>query len=194
MPAILLFSKEAPTITAEALLEVIGEELGFDAGVTDVEQDASTGAIREATFTVTQDEDGDDEEGGTAALTISGKKDRSEDIAALIDEVVEQAPELKDELTGNRVDITVRFDEGDEEEFAGCILAYALATMTGSGLLAVGMPVGGGCDHDHEDGEECDHEHDEDDETTFWFSDAEEFANVFFVQEEDEEGDDEDEK
>lgn len=187
MPAIWLFPRSAEEPRAKELLAFAADEVGVTARFYEdaAEDDDSTAYV----FSVVEDE----EEAGSARIECCPRTSRDEERQEMIDEIVGQAPDLKDELDRNGLDMIVSFDATEEDLLAGCVAAYAIASLGNCGLLITGLD-----EFEELAAEEAGyepHEHDENCSHTRYYTNAEDFAEDFFGDDEDmTEGEEDDEE
>lgn len=188
MPAILIFQKEPQYLTLTEIGQSLSEMLGVtcslqnEAGrVAPTIADKETPEFRKGAIYVEIPDLEEDEGEPIVSYEAAPRGERDEAFQKMIEEILSQDNSLAESLSANSRDIVLTFDESPAGVEAGSALAYAIASETASGLLVIGS---------------------EDGEGTVWFSDAEEFADLVFGDDEDDEeyddeedeGDDEDDK
>ena len=181
MPGILLFPNRAEAPEMVEVLRFIRNDVGLTAesALIDADDLEGTPAANEVTIT------GDDGRGAARVLAVP-HAERPEETQALLDEIIEQDPAFG-QVFENKLDLLVEFDGEDGDVLAGCVTGYALATICECGMLVVGLADG------DESEEEQEHEHDEscgDDcggmhTVTRWYDSAEDFAEDFFMDADD---------
>jgi hypothetical protein len=187
MPAIFMFPRLEGPLTLEEVLEELSEVIDFAIEVEDDDADDDSGIFTNAVIRIT-DPAG---ESGKAEILIAAAPDRDPGTAELVEVILEQAEELRGEMTNNTHDVIVRSSDEDADCFAGLVVSYAIATVAECGLLVTGIP--------HMHGDDCGHEEgladDEDNvDPPAWFDTPDDFADMFFgPDEDDEECEDEDE-
>lgn len=181
MPAILIFQKEAQYLTLTEIAQSLNEMLGVtcslstEAGrMSPTLADKESAQFRKGTIYVEIPDLEEDEGEPVVSYEAAPRGERDEAVQEMLEEILSQDNSLSETFSANSRDIVLSFDESPAGVEAGSALAYAIASETGSGLLVIGS---------------------EDGEGTVWFSDAEEFADLVFGddEDEDEEYDDEDE-
>lgn len=183
MPAIWLFSRQKETPKAEELIAFAEEEVGVTTSA--FPQAAEDEDDRDMTlFSVIED----GEETGSARVYFVPREEREAESQELIDDLLSQAEDLSDEMNGNKWDILIAFDATEEDLLAGCVVAYAVGSLCGCGLLVTGLEELDGEDEEHEH----EHEHDESCSCSKYYANAEDFADEFFGEDEEEGADLED--
>lgn len=182
MPAILLFQKDNKALPLADLSDTMAASLGVfcfawlenkKVPAEELKADArNLGATGQ--FWVDIPELQEDEGLPLVTVEVTPRLDRDADMQGLIDEILAQDSSLKKTLDKNQRDILITAEDTPAGTEAGNAIAYAIAEMTGSGLLLPGLA---------------------DDEETLWFDSSDDFAEaVFDTSDDDDEDDDDDEE
>lgn len=178
MPVLMIFQHGTDLLSISEINHALGELLGLScrAYVNDkaVPVDEYKGAARELSqgqIYVDLPDLQEDEGLPVVQYEVIPRLDRNESMQGFIDEILEQDSTLKKEIDQNSRDIVITSDESAAAVEAASAIAYVVASETASGVLVRTT---------------------EEEEETVWFSDAEEFADFVFGEEEEVDGEDED--
>lgn len=162
MPLIMIFQKAPGLLSVGEISELMKEMLGYGCEPLAGNTDPPTGELHRGRLYVHLEDLGPDEGQPEVQYEAIPRLDRDPTLQQLIDEIVEQDPELDEVLNQNARDILITFPDTDAASDAGYAVAYVVAAEAESGILLPSF--------------------DEDSET-LWFSDAEEFYTTVFEDE-----------
>ena len=179
MPAILLFQKDNKALPLADLSDTMAASLGVfcfawvqNKKVPAEELKGDARNLTQGQFWVEIPELQEDEGLPLVTVEVTPRLDRAEDMQGLIDEILSQDSSLKKVIDKNSRDILITAEDTAAGTEAANAIAYAVAEMTGSGLLLPGLA---------------------DDDETLWFDSSDDFAEaVFDVSDDDEDDDDND--
>lgn len=174
MNALILFQDKDEDLFLSQVSEVMGGLLGLDCTLLEEDgQGNGTSEAAEAPFhggTVRVNFPDVDEETDGAPLVmvkVVPRGDRDSDLTTLLDEILSQDPSLKGAFTENARDYYLFHEDTPASSEAAYLLAYILAMGTSSGVLVPSA---------------------EEEMETLWFDNPEDFGDVIFGDEEDDEG------
>ena len=140
MRMILIFQPDAAAITPSRIAESLEEGLGLVGLLTDGEsktdpEDFAGGEFSEGDFYIELPDLAEDEGEPTANYASMPRTERDETIAEIVKELVEQEDSLKPTFEGNGRDVIISFEDTPAGIEAGSVLAYAVASAVGAGVL-----------------------------------------------------------